>query len=42
MKEVVGMYLAVIDLAPLNPLMIEAVKTVLQSSLQSWAELRRA
>lgn len=42
MNEVVGMYLAVIDLAPLNPLTISVVRTLLQLSLQSWAELRRA
>jgi len=42
MKEVIGMYLAVIDLAPLNPLTIYVVKTLLQLSLQSFAELIRA
>jgi hypothetical protein len=42
MNEVVGIYLAEIDLAPLNPLTISVVKTLLQLSLQSWAEARRA
>ena len=42
MNEVVGMYLAVIDLAPLNPLTMLVVKTALQLSLQSLAEARRA
>lgn len=38
MNEVVGMYLAVIDLAPVKPLTICVVKTVLQLSLQSLAD----
>ena len=42
MNEVVGIYLAEIDLAPLNPLTISVVKTLLQLSLQSFAEARRA
>jgi hypothetical protein len=42
MNEVVGMYLAVMDLAPLNPLTISVDKTLLQLSLQSLAESRRA
>ena len=41
-NEVVGMYLAVIDLAPLNPFTIYVVKTLLQLSLQSLSESRRA
>lgn len=35
MNEVVGMYLAEMEWAPLNPLTIEDVKTLLQLSLQS-------
>ncbi len=42
MNEVVGMYLAEIDLAPLNPLTIWVVKTLLQFYLQSLADERRA
>ena len=38
MNEVVGMYLAVIDLAPVKPLTIWVVKTELQLSLQSLAD----
>jgi hypothetical protein len=40
MKDVVGIYLALIDLAP-NPFTIFTVSTLLQLSLQSFAEARR-
>ena len=42
MNDVVGMYRAEIDLAPWNPLTIYVVKTLLQLSLQSLTEARRA
>ncbi len=42
MNEVVGMYLAEMDLAPLNPLTICVVKTELQFYLQSLADESKA
>ena len=42
MKEVVGIYLAEMDLAPLYPLTISTFNTLLQLFLQSMAESIRA